>query len=305
MQKQTRAYIYALSAIGLWSTVASAFKLTLAETGVIELLFVATMASFLSLLAVAIFRASLSTLRDWPREEWRSSAVLGLLNPFLYYLVLFRAYDLLPAQEAQPLNYTWPIVLVLLSALILRQPLRGRSVVAMLISFGGVAVISTRGEVFALRFTNVEGVALAVGSSLIWSLYWIYTMRSAADPLLKLGVNFLFGSVYVAILAIASGALLRLTDGAVFGGVYVGLFEMGITFMLWMKALELTSTTARIGNLVFLSPFLSLMIIHLVVGEEIYPSTPVGLLLIVGGIILEKIGREGPRGDISRRTAHR
>ena len=293
MKKQTRAYLYALSAIAFWSTVASAFKLSLAETGVIELLLVASLTSFVSIVAVTVYRGLLPQLREWTRKEWLSSALLGLLNPFLYYLVLFRAYDLLPAQEAQPLNYTWPIVLVLLSVLILRQPIRGRSVVAMLISFSGVAVISTRGDILGMRFTDIEGVVLAVGSSLIWSLYWIFTMRSSADPLLKLGVNFLFGSIYVAILAITTGAIRTLNLHGAFGGVYVGLFEMGVTFMLWRQALALSTTTARIGNLVFLSPFLSLIVIHFAVGEEIYPSTIVGLALIVGGIVLQKIGGEG------------
>ncbi len=293
MKKQTRAYLYALSAIAFWSTVASAFKLSLAETGVIELLLVASLTSFVSIVAVTVYRGLLPQLREWTRKEWLSSALLGLLNPFLYYLVLFRAYDLLPAQEAQPLNYTWPIVLVLLSVLILRQPIRGRSVVAMLISFSGVAVISTRGDILGMRFTDIEGVVLAVGSSLIWSLYWIFTMRSSADPLLKLGVNFLFGSIYVAILAITTGAIRTLNLDGAFGGVYVGLFEMGVTFMLWRQALALSTTTARIGNLVFLSPFLSLIVIHFAVGEEIYPSTIVGLALIVGGIVLQKIGGEG------------
>ncbi|MCB2204062.1 DMT family transporter [bacterium] len=298
MKQQSQAYIYALSAIALWSTVASAFKLSLGETGVVELLFVSTIVSLIALFVSAYMRGRLHDLRRWPRREWWSSAFLGLLNPFLYYIVLFRAYDLLPAQEAQPLNYTWPVVLVLLSAVLLRQPLRARSVVALLVSFSGVAVISLRGNMQNLHISNVEGVSLAVGSSLIWSLYWIFTMKSKTDALLKLAVNFLFGSLYVTVLAVATGAVWDLSTGGVLGSVYVGLFEMGVTFMLWMRALEMSSSTARIGNLVFLSPFLSLIIIHFVVGEEIYSSTPVGLLLIVSGIVLQKIGerrRVSPR----------
>ena len=32
---------------------------------------------------------------------------------------------------------------------------------------------------------------------------------------------------------------------------YVGLFEMGITFVLWLSALKSTNNTARISNLIF------------------------------------------------------
>ena len=91
------------------------------------------------------------------------SAALGFLNPFLYYVILFKAYSLLPAQEAQPLNWTWPIMLVLLSIAILKQPIRWASVLAIVVSFTGVLVISTRGDVLGFRFTNLPGALLALG----------------------------------------------------------------------------------------------------------------------------------------------
>ncbi|NJK98814.1 MAG: EamA family transporter, partial [Bacteroidales bacterium] len=50
--------------------------------------------------------------------------MLGFLNPLLYYLVLFKAYSLLPAQIAQPLNYTWPLILVILSIIFLSKNIR-------------------------------------------------------------------------------------------------------------------------------------------------------------------------------------
>lgn len=287
MNTQTRAYIYAISAVLCWSTVASAFKLTLGNTGVLELLLISAVTSLLVLFVAAVLRGTIAELHGWRKTDWLRSAGLGILNPFLYYLVLFRAYDLLPAQEAQPLNYTWPIVLVLFSVMFLQQRIRWNIFLAMTISFAGVAVISTRGQLLSLSFTDIEGVSLAVGSSIIWASYWILNMRVEGDPILRLAVNFLFGSVYVAILFAFAGDWSRLGAG-LWGSMYVGTFEMGLTFVFWMQALKLSSTTARISNLVYLSPFLSLIIIHLVVGEEIYPSTVVGLVLIVGGIIAQK-----------------
>ena len=290
MNRQSRAYIYAVSAVLCWSTVASAFKLTLRATGVFELLFISAVTSFVVLLVVNASRGTLRQLPAWSSKDWITSAGLGLLNPFLYYLVLFRAYDLLPAQEAQSLNYTWPIVLVLLSIILLRQRIRLRVVAAMFISFTGVAVISTRGDVLGLHFTSAEGVLLAVGSSLIWALYWIFNMRAEGDAVLRLTVNFGFGSLYTAVLILILGVSVPMDPAALLGSLYVGVFEMGLTFVFWMQALRLSATTARISNLVFLSPFLSLLVIHVAVGEEIYPSTVFGLILIVSGIVVQKVG---------------
>jgi drug/metabolite transporter (DMT)-like permease len=84
---------------------------------------------------------------------------------------------------------------------------------------------------------------------------------------------------------IFSGFYLSPLKGTI-GSVYVGLFEMGITFLVWLKALRLSKTTAQIANLIYLTPFLSLVIIHFAVGEKILPSTLLGLGFIVGGIII-------------------
>ena len=37
--------------------------------------------------------------------------------------------------------------------------------------------------------------------------------------------------------------------------VYCGIFEMGITFWLWLRALQLASTSDKISNLVYFAPF--------------------------------------------------
>ena len=82
----------------------------------------------------------------------------------------------------------------------------------------------------------------------------------------------------------------------VLGITYVGLFEMGITFLIWLKALKLSENTARVGNLIFVAPFLSLVFIRLFVGEDILASTFVGLLLIVAGLVLQGLGQRQVAG---------
>jgi drug/metabolite transporter (DMT)-like permease len=229
------------------------------------------------------------------------SAANGFLNPFLYYVVLFKAYSLLPAQEAQPLNYTWPLMLVLLSAPMLGQRIRPVSVLAMLVSFLGVLIISTHGDLLGLRFTNLPGALLAMGSAVLWALFWLTNVRDGRDEGLKLFLNFLFGFVYALAAAAALTALglrpavvPRPTAPGTLGCVYAGLMEMGLAFTLWLKALRLTESTARVSNLVFLSPFVSLVFIRVVVGERILPSSVLGLAFIAGGILLQRGLRSEP-----------
>ncbi|RPJ46374.1 MAG: DMT family transporter [Candidatus Latescibacterota bacterium] len=290
MRKQTGAYLFALAAVLCWSTVASAFKLTLRTTAPETMLLWASLfsAAFLFGVRFAVRKPGAPAGRLPSPAELRRSAAAGFLNPFLYYTVLFRAYDLLPAQEAQPLNYTWPIVVVLLSAPMLGQRIRPLGLVAVLVSFAGVIVVSTRGDVLGMRFANGPGALLAVGSSAIWAFYWIRNLQDPRDGAEKLAWGFLFGAAYALLFHLLLGRDPRISSEGLLGSLYIGLFEMGLAFLLWLRALTQSETSAKVSNLVFLSPFLSLFFIRFVVGEKILPSSVIGLAVIVLGIWIQK-----------------
>ncbi len=291
MQDQQKAYLYAFATVFFWSTVASAFKLSLRFLDPVQLLFVANLVSVTVLLLVLIVQNKTYLLLAVSRRELARSAVLGILNPFLYYLVLFKAYDLLPAQEAQPLNYTWAIALTLLSVPLLKQRVTRQELLAICISYFGVLIIATRGDPLALRFDSALGVTLALSSTVIWAVYWIYNTKDRRDPVVSLFLNFLLGLPFVTV------AVFALSDFAVggvaglLGAAYVGIFEMGLAFVFWLNALRLTKSTAQIANLIFFSPFLSLIFIHFLVGEEIRVSTILGLIFIVAGNVLQRLGK--------------
>jgi drug/metabolite transporter (DMT)-like permease len=272
----------------LWSTIASAFKLSLRVIDFLQLLFYASLFSLLTLFIILMVQKKLVLLRACRTKDYATSALLGFLNPFLYYVVLLKAYTLLPAQQAVALNYTWAIQLVILSIPILKQKIGFRSIVAIVISYAGVLIISTQGNVAALHITNIEGTLLALGSAVIWALFWIYNVKDKRDAVVKLSLNFLFGFVYIFIYLMITQRIEIPALAGLIGALYVGVFEMGITFVLWLTALRLSKTTAQVSNLIYLTPFLALLFINIFVGESILFSTVIGLLFIIAGIILQR-----------------
>ncbi|MEO0185099.1 MAG: DMT family transporter [candidate division WOR-3 bacterium] len=288
MEQQKKAYAFALIVILCWTTVASAFKITLRYLDFIQLVFWSSFTSMLILFLILLFEKRFLKFTQSIRLCAVNSLFLGFLNPFLYYLVLFKAYSLLPAQQAQPLNQTWAIILAILSALILKQEIGLKSIIALLVSFSGVLLISTRGELTTLKFSSVPGVLLALGSAFIWAFYWILNLKDRREPIVKLFTNFIFGTIFIFLLMLFSKRNFIPNTPGILGGIYVGIFEMGISFFLWLKALSLSKTTAQIGNMVYLVPFLSLIVIRLTVGEEILPATVIGLTLIVVGIFIQQ-----------------
>lgn len=288
MTSQKRAYIFGLAAVLLWSTVATAFKLTLRYIDPMQLLLYASVTSTLVLGFVLVVQRQFKQVFLCSQREYVLSFVLGLLNPCFYYWVLFKAYDLLPAQEAQPLNYTWAITLALLSIPLLKQKISKWDIAGGLVAYCGVFVISTHGDVLGFRFSDPLGVALALFSTILWALYWIFNTQDTRDPVVGLFLSFVFALPFVVLICWGFSDLWVRDVRGLYGAVYVGVIEMGITFVLWLLALKNAENTARVGNLIFLSPFLSLVFIHFVLGEHILPSTFVGLVLIVAGLVVQQ-----------------
>jgi drug/metabolite transporter (DMT)-like permease len=292
MTNQKRAYIYAIITILLWSTIASAFKVSLNYLDYFQLLFFASVFSCIILLFIMTLQGKLHLLKKTTRQDLFHSAFLGILNPFLYYLALLKAYSLLKAQEAGTLNYIWPIILVLLAVPLLKQRIHWLSIMAILISFIGIMVISTEGKIKTLEFKEPLGVLLAIVSSIFWALFWIFNLKDKRDEVVKLFINFAFGSMYVLIALVCFSGFSSINIRGLSGALYIGLFEMGLTYVLWLKALKLSSNTATISNMVYLSPFISLIVIRSVIGEKILLSTVVGLVLIISGIAVQQFSRK-------------
>ena len=288
MTNQKQAMLYGLATVLLWSTVATAFKLSLRELSPVQMLLVACAASVLVMALILVVQGRWYLVFALTRRQYVQSVGMGLINPCLYYLLLFGAFERLPAQEAQPLNYTWALVLAYLSVPFLGQRLRRADIIAGLVCYSGVVVIATRGNVLALTFSDPLGVGFAIGSTLVWACYWIFATRDTRDPVVGLFLNFLCGLPVIAVVC-------NITDGfdfrvglALGAAVYVGVFEMGIAFVLWSYAMKKAENTSKVSNLIFISPFLSLVFIYFILGEVILPSTYVGLVLIMAGLWIQQ-----------------
>lgn len=288
MKDRNKSYMCAILVVFFWSTVSSAFKISLRYLSVTELLLYSSFFSIFILLLLLVIKKKIYLIKNLKKKDIFLSLFLGFLNPFLYYLVVLKAYSLLPAQQAQPLNLTWGIVLVIISIPLLGQKLRGKDIFAILISFIGVIAISTEGDFSLLKIKSPLGVSLAVGSSLIWAFYWLINMKDKLEPIVRLFLNFSFGFLYVLLWYILFSDFKTPAIEGILGSLYVGIFEMGVTFFLWITALKLSQRAVNVTILIYLIPFISFVFIHVFVGETILFSSVLGALLIVVGILTNK-----------------
>lgn len=287
--KSDRSAVFlALISVICWSGAATAFKKALAYSSPWLVVFYA------SVISTVVFGLVLAAGKHRiTRAHVVSGLYLGFLNPFLYYLVLLNAYNGLPAQIAMVVNYLWPVVLVLLSVPLLGQKLSKKGFTGVMLSFAGVAFLAlSGGSSFSI---SPAPLLLALASTIVWAVYWILNTRSRGNTVAVLFTGFVSGSVYLFVYGVVTGQQFSLHTETLPWILYVGVFEMGVTYILWNTALRRASTTAAVSSMIFLTPFLALIFIQAVVGEKIASSTVIGLVMVAGGILLEKRSRKNTR----------
>ncbi|MDD5581598.1 MAG: DMT family transporter [Candidatus Marinimicrobia bacterium] len=285
MDKETQqAMLLAGLALLMWSTVATAFKLTLQFCTPYQLLFVSVITA-----ALILTPTGFMTSRNKKIEKKGIYQALGtgLLMPLLYYTVLFIAYDRLPAQSAQIINFTWPVFMAIAAMILNREPVNFYRILFLFVSLTGAVVVITQGT-FRLRgIDDGWGSFLAFGSALLWTTFWMVQSSNPLPSVLRMGLFFTSASCVMILLAVGGFSLIPTSPKAWLGGIYVGLFEMSLPFLVWQKALEKTHSVAIISNVIYLSPFLSLIYIHTILGETIHRSSLAGLLLISIGLLFQ------------------
>lgn len=280
-----KSIVLAGVAVLSWATVATAFKIALQHLTVYNMLLVATVTAMLIYAVMMTVEGKWRTLRLMQGSLVVKTMGLGIVNPVVYYLVLFQAYDMLPAQVAQPVNYAWPIVLLVLLAIFNHEPIPGRKYIGMSISVAGVVCISLGGGGLD-GAVSVGGVMMALMSAVLWAAYWMLNnrLRDKVDTTVSLFLGFFAGSVVL----LLAGAVIGIhvdSPAGFWSGIYIGCFEMGIPFLTFGMALRLTDNPALVNQMCYLSPFLSLFLIAVVLGERIAPATYAGLALIMAGLV--------------------
>ncbi len=287
MDDNQKSIIFAIISVFFWSTVATAFKIALNFVTPFQLLAYSSFFSSIILLITLLSQGKLKSLLSISKKDILASVAIGFLNPFLYYLVLFKAYSLLPAQEALALNYTWAIVLTILTSIFQKKKITFISYLALVISFFGVLVIISKGNILTLKPSNTIGAVLALSSSLVWGFSWVMNIASKVDDEIRLFLNFSFGALFSFLFLNLTNQFIIPKTFSFLSILYVSLFEMSITFILWNKALKKAPNPAKVNNLIYASPLISVFFINLILGESIFWFTILGLILIILGILVQ------------------
>ncbi|MFA6023736.1 MAG: DMT family transporter [Candidatus Gracilibacteria bacterium] len=286
VKKSKLAYIYTVLAILLWGSTASVSKLILQDISSIQLIFYSFPFTIVGLFLIMLFQGKLKDLTTYKKQDIWKLAGMGFLGCFLYYVFLFGAIERTSAQEAFVVNYLWPVMVVIFGVLLLREKFTGRTVISILLSFIGVAIVVSKGEWMSLDNLNLTAILMAASGAMVYGLFSVLGKKLKYEVFSSMFYYYLFGFIYVLLSVLFFSEIPSLDMKQVAGLAWIGFFTNGLAFVFWFKALEI-GETAKVSNLVFLTPFASLIFIHFLVGEPILISSIIGLVLIVLGVLIQ------------------
>ena len=291
-----KGIVFTCISVSIWATTPVAAELLLNRTRVFELLLFNSFFSMLFFLSVSAKRGKLPLLRQHSRKDYFNFFLFGLLGVYLSYLGLFVAIKFMPSQKAFMINYTWPLMMVVLAAIFLKERMTLTKSIGVSLSFIGVVVVVSGGNFSNLSF-SIPGTVVSLLGALAYAIYSVLSKRVHYNQTVAataMSISF-FALSLVSYAIFSVVAMVRwgykfpdIGISRLAGYAFMGIFPNGLGYLFWMHALKHSDITV-ISNLVYLTPFVSLVLIWLFIGDAILLSSAIGVTIIVAGIFLEKI----------------
>ena len=146
MNQKVKGTVFVLICVALWALIPVVAKLGQTTLDNHQFLFWSSIVSLIILGITSLLAGTLGELKSYGRRDWIWISFLGLLGTYIYYLFLYLGYAKAIGMEVLVFQYTWPVLIVVFSIIILKEKLTVRKLIALTLGFTGVATVLTKGE---------------------------------------------------------------------------------------------------------------------------------------------------------------
>jgi probable blue pigment (indigoidine) exporter len=225
--------------------------------------------------------------RSLPHGHWWWRAlVLGTLNIGAFFYLLFVAAYHLPGGVASLVGSIQPMLVLLLSAVLLRDEIRRRHVVACLVGLVGVALL-VLGPGAGL---DAVGVAAGLGGAVCMATGIVLSKRWGRPPeigiLTYTGWQLLVGGLLlVPVTLTAEGLPDRITATNGLGFAYLSVIGALLAYALWFRGIE-RLPAIMVSLLGFASPVTAALLGYLVLGQRLTPIQSAGAVAVIASVLL-------------------
>ncbi len=288
MKIRTYKYIlYVSLCIIFWALIPVCSKKVLAGMNNFAMLLFSNLISSLTMASYMIITKKHYIMKQYVAKDYMYLFFLGFLGTFVYYVFLYGAFSFAKAQEVFIINYLWPILVILFAIFIFKESVTFIKLVSIAISFVGVAVIVSKGNLLSVNFESIKGDSLALLGAISFALFSVLGKNSKYDETVSVFVYFL-SSFFLSLLFIPFMKINFIDSSVIFWLFVNGIFVNGISYVFWFSALR-SGNIYVVSNAVYLTPFIALIFINIFLGEKIYSYSIVALVLIISGIMIQTV----------------
>lgn len=283
-----KTFICAASAILMWSTMATVSGLLLGEMDNYTVLCVSSFFATVAMLIINLASHKLGIMRRYKPKDYLRMAATGLPGVFLYYVFYYAGATRLPASQAFITNYLWPIMSIVFALIILRERMTLPKTVAVVMSFAGVFTVAGD-DIISLSTDSIIGTLFCFAGAVCYGLFTVLNKKSPYDKQVSMTMAMFTAFVLSLVMMLAGGSSFAVELSQLPGILWNGVFTMAAANLLWTLALS-GGNTAKVSNLAYITPFLSLVWTFTILGEPIKPASLIGLCMIVAGIFIQLRG---------------
>lgn len=280
-----KAYLLACITVLCWSTMAPVCKSLMGALTDMEVLFYGCTVASIVLFLIIAFKGELNDFKSYGIKNILYRCFLGFFGFFLYSALYYHGIALLPAQVACILNYLWPIFTVCFSCIILKERFSLVKLVALLLSFGGVIVVTMNSGGSAAATSSLIGYASCIIGAALYGLFSVLNKKEGGNQLVNMFLT-IGTSAVCSFVCCAYVGFSPLYVSQIPGLLWIGVVANAIGYWMWAVALQMGSS-ASVANLAYLTPVLSLFMSHFIVDEPLYLTSFIGLGLILFGFFLQ------------------
>ena len=281
-----KEYIYAIISVLLWSTTATVSKLLLGSLDSMQILLLSSLFSFLFLLIINCFNGSIKEIKKYKPKDYLIIFALGVIGIFLYDLFFYLGINAMQASQAFIINYLWPIMTVLFACIILKEKFTIRKIIAIIISFIGVIIVSSNGNLLSIEKSSLMGTIYCLLAALLYGLFSVLNKKQNYNKYTSMMLFYFNSTIISLIYVIATKRFFVPELSQTLGLLWIGIFTSAVAYTSWALALA-KGDTARISNIAYLTPFISLVWTGIVLKEKISFYSVLGLVIIVLGIFIQ------------------
>jgi drug/metabolite transporter (DMT)-like permease len=295
MEKEKSAYAYLLLTILLWSAAPAVATVALEELSNFQLLFYVNLVGMVVLFSLNLLLGKLPLFREYSKSDFLKMFGMGFLGIFLYYVFIYKSFDLAPAGEANIINYLWPVFVVIFSILLLKEKFNRTTLLAILLSFAGAALVFSKGGAVDVSGEHALGYLLALGAAVSYGLFSVLGKKLPFDKYSGMLAYYVSSFVLVVpAMLLFSGFAVPQSPATIVALLFLGGLASSIAFVFWFKALAL-GHTHKIANYIYITPFLALVFVYFINGEATPLISILGLFFILGGILLQARNKPAKR----------